>query len=172
MAFIYVAAVLAALAVLIRSGLAKIRTPAPLAATLSELGMPPDVARVAAVLVPVCELAAVASLVAGASSVAAFLLAMLGVSFAVAAVVSKLTRQAVRCACFGASERNLGWPQLLALPLWFFSAWAVMHVPSFHVNDRLTALVYTILILGILQARKVLIQGASARSDRRAFMGG
>ena len=169
----YSAAAIGASAVLIWSGLAKIRAPSPLAGTLSELGIPLESARAIAVFVPLCEIATVAFLVAGAPSyIVAFLLAVLGVSFAIAAFLSKLTGKAVRCACFGASERNLGWPQLLALPLWLFSAWAVLHIPRTSLNERLVAFVCTILILAGLQARRVLLQAASARSDRRAFVGG
>ncbi len=169
----YSAAVLAASAVLIWSGLEKLRNPSPLAVTLSQLGMPPYPARVVAVLVPVCELGTVACLVAGVSSyVPAFLLAMLGLSFAAAAIISKLTGQAVPCACFGASQRKLGWPQLLALPLWLFSAWATLHIPSVDPRERLVGLACTIVVLTGLRAGPVLRQAAHARSDRRAFVGG
>ncbi len=150
----YSATVLAASAVLIWSGLEKLRNPSPLAATLSQLGMPRYPARIVAVLVPFCELGTVTCLVARASSyVTAFLLAMLGLSFTAAAIISKLTGKAVPCACFGASQRKLGWPQMLALPLWLFSAWATLHIiPSVSPRERLVSLACTIVVLSGLRA--------------------
>ncbi len=169
----YSAAVLAASAVLIWSGLEKLRNSSPLAAALSQLGIPRYPARVVAVLVPFCELGTVACLVAGTPSyVPAFLLAMLGLSFAGAAIISKLTGRAVPCACFGASQRKLGWPQLLALPVWLFSAWATLHIPSVSPRERLASLACTIIVLAGLRAGPVLRQAVHARSDRRAFVGG
>ncbi len=92
MLVVYSAFVVGASAVLIWSGLAKIRTPSVLAGTLAELGMPRDLARTVALLVPLCETAAVGFLVAGIPSyIVAFMLAMLGISFAAAGIVSKLT---------------------------------------------------------------------------------
>lgn len=169
----YSAAVLAASAVLIWSGLEKLRNPSPLAATLSQLGMSRYPARVIAILVPLSELVTVACLVAGPPSyVPAFLLVMLGLSFAAAALASKLTGLVVACACFGASRRKLGWPQLLALPLWLFSAWATLHVPSVSPRERLASLACIVVVLTGLRAGPVLRQAAHARSDRRAFVGG
>jgi hypothetical protein len=173
MAVVYGAAVAAAAVVLLWSGAAKIVAVYPLTRTLSELGMPPDLARAVAVVVPLCEIATVAFIVAGAASaIVAFFLAMLGISFAIAAGMTKLTGKAVRCSCFGISERKLGWPQLAALPLWLFSAWAALKIPQLDLNERLAIFLSMVLVLTALRARGTLAQAAGARSDRRGSMGG
>src|SRR5262249_28459586 len=123
--------------------------------------------------VPLCEIATVAFLVAGAPSfIVAFFLAVLGISFATAAAMAKLTGKAVRCSCFGASGRKLGWPQLAALPLWLFRAWAALRIAQPGLNERLAIFVPVVLALTALRARGTLVQAAAARGDRRGSMGG
>jgi uncharacterized membrane protein YphA (DoxX/SURF4 family) len=170
---LYAADVLAVSAVLTWSGLEKIRDTTQLAATLSQLGIPHRHARGAAIAVPLSELAIVALLAVGAYPyLTASLVTLLGFSFATAAIISKLTGQIIPCACFGTAHRNLGWPQLAALPFWLFSAWATLHIASASIGERLMGLACAIVALIAMRAVPVLRLGVNARSDRRAFMGG
>src|SRR5260370_35535792 len=96
---------------------------------------------------------------------------MLGLSFAGAAIISKLTGRAVPCACFGASQRKLGWPQLLALPVWLFSAWATLHIPSVSPRERLANLACTIIVLAGAPPGPVFRQTGHEPKQPRAFVG-
>jgi len=155
------------------SGLEKIRNRAPLEAAVTALGMPPASASVAAIVVPALELGTVAVLVAGLpAGLASALFGVLGVTFAFAGLRSLLTGRSIACACFGASQRKLGWPQLIALPLWLFAAWSALHLPSTTMTGRLAALACALVLGTALRAVSALRLGLEARRDRRAFAGG
>lgn len=164
--------VVAGCAVLLWAGLEKARYRAPLSATTAALGVPASLAAAVAVTVPLAELGTVAAVVAGAPSLLdAALFAVLGASFAVAAGWSLLTGRDVTCACFGASGRKLGWPQLAALPLWLLAAWAVLRMPHFSTSERIAALAIGTLVLAAIRAVSAIRGGIDARNDRRAVIG-
>ena len=164
--------VVIACAVLMWAGLEKIRSPSSLAASIQALGGPPRFATIAAVIVPVAELATVTFVVAGVSPyLPAALFAVLGVAFATAGARAMQSRAEVACACFGTSERRLGWPQLAGLPLWLLAAWSVIHMPAFGLRERLGCAAAAIVLLTAGRAFSAVRLGAAARSDRRAFAG-
>ncbi len=82
------------------------------------------------------------------------------------------TRTAVPCACFGASERQLGWGQVAALPLWLAAAWSVTVMPAFSVRVRLESALVILVLLTAIRGWTAIRLGRAARSDRRAMAGG
>jgi hypothetical protein len=155
------------------AGLEKLRDRGPLAATVAGLGLPAGLAAVATTGVPLAELATVATVVAGAPSpITAALFAAFGVGFALAALWSVVSGRRVSCACFGVSGRNLGWPQLAALPLWLLAAWSVHQMPHYSTRERLGGLACGALVLAAVRAFSVLRLSVGARSDRHARAGG
>jgi hypothetical protein len=154
------------------AGLEKLRDRAPLASVAAEIGLPRRLADAAAIAVPVVELGTVLAVLAGLSYLPSALFAVLGVVFAATGAWSLLAGKALSCACFGASERRLGWPQLAALPLWLLVAWSAVRIPPVGITERLAAAAAGLLLLAIIRAIPALRLGAVARSDRRAFMGG
>lgn len=159
--------------VLAWSGLEKIRDRAPLKEAATSLGAPAALAAIAAIVLPALELGTVVALVVGLPlDVPSALFALLGATFAAAALRSIMTGRVIACACFGASKRTLGWPQLLALPLWLLAAWSVLRLPSTSMTGRLAALACAVMLLTALRAVSALRFGLEARSDRRAFAGG
>jgi hypothetical protein len=170
---LYTVPVVVACAVLAWAGLEKIRNPASLTATVRALGAPARLAVTAAVVIPAAELVAVVSITAGVpSEIPAALVAALGTAFAVAGVLALRTRTAISCACFGASERSLGWAQVAALPLWLGAAWSVTQMPAYSPRARLESCLVTIASLAAIRAWTAIRLGAAARSDRRAMAGG
>jgi hypothetical protein len=155
------------------AGLEKARATSTLASSLVAMGFRPGLARNAARLLPALELVTVISVLADLPSyVPATLFCMLGATFAFAALWSMLTGRRVRCACFGASERALGWPQLAALPGWLLVGWCCGHLPASTFRQRLELLALGLLLLGAARSRSVVKGWDSARSDRRAAVGG
>jgi hypothetical protein len=165
--------VVMACAVLAWAGLEKIRAPFSLAATIRALGGPPRFAAIAALIVPIAELVTVIFVVTGAPAyLPAALFAILGTAFAAAGLRAMGSRTDIPCACFGISERRLGWPQVAALPLWLLAAWSVIDMPAFGLLARLETGAAAIVALTIGRAVSVVRHSAAARSDRRAFAGG
>jgi hypothetical protein len=155
------------------AGLEKLRDRAVLATVVAEMGAPRRLAAVAAVVLPAVELGTVLAVLAGLPRyLPSALFALLGAVFAGAGAWSLLTGKAVSCACFGASERRLGWPQLAALPLWLLAAWSVVRMPPVSTTGRLTTAAAAYLVLAIIRAIPALRLGVNARRDRRAFTGG
>ena len=56
------------------------------------------------------------------SAAAAIALLLFAVGLAVAGVIGIASAGRVSCSCFGRSDRALGWPQVLQLPLWAAAA--------------------------------------------------
>lgn len=165
--------VVMACAVLAWAGLEKIRAPFSLAATVRALGAPPRFAAIAAFIVPVAELVTVILVVAGGPAyLPATLFAVLGAAFAAAGLRAIGSRTEIPCACFGISERRLGWPQVAALPLWLLAAWSVIDLPAFGLRARLETSAAAIVALTVIRALSVVRHSAAARRDRRAFAGG
>lgn len=155
------------------AGLEKLRGRAPLVAVVAEMGVPRRFALVTTVALLVAELGTVSAVLAGLPSyLPSALFAVLGAVFAGAGAWSLLTGKAVACACFGASERRLGWPQLAALPLWLLAAWSVVRMPPVSTTERLATAAVAFLLLAIARAIPALRLGVNARRDRRAFIGG
>jgi hypothetical protein len=166
------APVVAACAVLMWSGLEKVRDRSLLAATLAGLGAAPGPAAMAAVVVPVAELGAVAAVVAGAPSyVPALLFIALGGSFAAAAAWAMSTGRVVACACFGTPHRTLGWLQVAAVPLWAIAGWAALELPEFTFRERAGCFAVGALVLAAVRAIPVIRASIEARGDRRAVAG-
>jgi hypothetical protein len=166
------APVVAGCAVLLWSGLEKVRDRSPLAATVAGLGARPGLAAVAAVVVPVGELGTVTAVVAGAPSyVPALLFIALGGSFAAAAAWAMSTGRVVACACFGTPDRKLGWLQLAALPLWAIAGWAALELPRFTFRERAGSFAAGALVLAAVRAIPVMRASIDARGDRRAVAG-
>jgi Methylamine utilisation protein MauE len=167
------ALVVAGCAVLTWAGLEKARDRQPLASTARALGLPSGVATSGATIVPLVELGTVLAVLAGAPPAVPFVLFVaLGVGFAGAAAWSMATRRNVACACFGASERRLGWPQLVSLPLWLAAAWSTTALPHTGARQRLEIFCTGMLILTAARAVQVIRRGIGARGDRRAMVGG
>jgi hypothetical protein len=165
--------VVMACAVLAWAGLEKIRAPFSLAATIRALGGPPRFAAITALIVPVAELVTVIFVVTGAPAyLPAALFAVLGVAFAAAGLRAIGSRTEIPCACFGVSERRLGWPQVAALPLWLLAVWSVVYMPAFGLRARLETGAAVIVLLTVGRALSVVRHSAAARRDRRAFAGG
>jgi hypothetical protein len=165
--------VVIACAVLVWAGLEKIRAPSSLAATVRALGGPPRFATISALIVPIAELVTVILVVAGAPAyLPAALFAVLGTAFAAAGLRAIGSRTEIPCACFGVSERKLGWPQVAVLPLWLLAAWSVIHMPAFGLRARLETSAVAIVLLTVSRAVSAVRHSVAARRDRRAFAGG
>jgi hypothetical protein len=155
------------------AGLEKARDRAALTAVVAKMGVPQRLAGAAAVTLIAVELGVVLAIIARLPAyLPSVLVALLGVVFAGAGSWSLLTGKSVSCACFGASDRKLGWPQLAALPLWLLAAWSVERVPPVSTTVRLTAAAAGFLLLAVVRAIPALQLSMSARRDRRAFLGG
>lgn len=123
--------VMAAAVVLLVAGSAKTVQPAPVAETLAELWR-----RVGAQLrgswsllfgrlLGGFEIGLAVAIVIERSAVPAVALSVFAVGLAAAGVVGIAGTSKVPCACFGRSNRFLGWPQVLQLPLWVAASWGV-----------------------------------------------
>jgi hypothetical protein len=168
---VFAVPVVLAAAVLLWAGLEKVRDRAPLATTLSGLGISPRLAYG----VPVVELGAVLALVGGAPPyLSGGLLALLGVSFAAAAAGSMLTGRGVACSCFGAgaADRRLGRPQLFALPLWLLAGWATFRLPDSTVEQRMAVFACVTFALAAVRAVPAVRGSVEARNTRRVLAGG
>jgi hypothetical protein len=165
--------VVVACAVLTWAGLEKARDRRPLASTMRALGFPSGIATAAATIVPLAELGTVLAVLAGTPpAVPLVLFVALGVGLAGVATWSLATRRNVACACFGASERPLGWRQLVALPLWLAAGWSTTALPHSGVRQRLAIFCTGMLIFIAARAVQAIRRGIGARGDRRAMVGG
>jgi hypothetical protein len=152
------------------AALEKARNPSAMAQTAGSLGVPERLQSAAAVLVPACEIGAVAAIVDGIPrQAAAGLLMSFGFVFAAAALFSMATGRRVACACFGVSSHNLGWRQILALPLWGMAGVAALYLPDSTVRTRTMILAFSMLFLAALRSGPTLREGMAARGDRRAI---
>jgi hypothetical protein len=163
----------AACAVLLWSGLEKLRNRAPLIETVTALTRSPRFAARVAIGLPSLEVTTVGVVVLGAPAyLAAVMVLALGVTFAIAGAWAWSTGQAISCSCFGNTAGRLGLRQVGALPLWLSAAWATLHLGGFSVRERLA--VITCEVVGLAAARAVpAMRGyIAARHDRRALAGG
>jgi hypothetical protein len=164
--------VVAGTAALTWAGLEKARDRAPLAATLAALGLPRRLATPGAIAVPAVELGTVLCVVLAAPvPIAAVLFAGLGIGFAAAGVRALTAKRVITCACFGSSERRLGWFQVVTLPLWLLTAWASAELPASMLQLRIATFASAMLLLAVVRAIPALRRGVAARADRRALAG-
>lgn len=158
--------------VLIVSSAAKLRTPSAFTAVLKELGLRPR--RAWWFTVCAVELIVAVLLVMPVERViVAAAVAFLGVVFAASGVRGLQIGRPIKCACFGAAHANqLGWAQVVALPVWLAAALAVAWwQPSTQTEQAAVAAAVLIIVLLV---HLVLIARAmrSARGDRLAFAEG
>jgi hypothetical protein len=173
MTLAYAVPVTAGCAVLAWAGLEKLRNPEPLTATVAELGLPVRAAALVALAVPAIELGTVVLVVAGTRGyLPAALFAALGAGFAGSAAWSMLSGRRVACSCFGAGDRDLGWPQLAALPAWLLAAWSAVELPVFSTRERLGALACGTVVIAAARAVPALRLGLTIRRERHARAGG
>ncbi len=129
-------AVMAAAAVLLVSGTAKVAQPRPIASTLVMLwnavtgqargAAPPTLGR----LLGAGEIGLAAAVVLARSPAAAAALAVFAVGLSAAGAVGVASGAQLPCACFGRPGRALGYPHILQLPLWLAAAYSVGRVPA------------------------------------------
>ena len=124
-------AVMAAACILLLAGSAKVVQPRPIASTMALLwnavtgqarpSAPPLVGR----LLGAGEVALAAAAVLWRSWASAAVLLLFAAGLSVAGLIGVLAGRELPCACFGKSERALGYPHMLQLPLWVVAAWGV-----------------------------------------------
>ncbi len=129
-------AVMGSASILLLTGSSKLVRPSPIAATLAMLwntvtgqdreAAPPMLGR----LLGVGEMGLAAATVVGRSPATAVALALFAIGLAGAGVIGVMSDGKLPCACFGASDRSLGYPHILQLPLWLVTAWAVTGDPA------------------------------------------
>lgn len=107
-------------ALLFTSGFSKLARPMHLRRTLQALGAAAGPARWGAIVLPIAEVVAAASLASVRGTAWPLVsLAGLGGAFMVAGLVAASKDETVECACFGgAGGTQLGWRQVAAFPLW------------------------------------------------------
>ena len=131
MAVIADLAVMAAACVLLLAGSAKIVQPRPIASTVASLWNAvtgqarPPASPLAGRLLGAGEVALAAAAVLWRSRAAATALLLFAAGLSVAGLIGVLAGRELPCACFGKSERALGYPHMLQLPLWVVAAWSV-----------------------------------------------
>src|SRR5215467_11059838 len=163
----------AACAVLLWSGLEKLRNRVPLTETVSALTGSPTFASRVAIIVPGFELATVGVVVLGAPAyLASAMFVALGVTFAIAGAWAWRTGRIIPCACLGGTAGRLGLRQAGAMPLWLLAAWAALHLGSFTVPERLAVFTWGVFGLGAARAVPAMRGYIAARHDRRALVGG
>ncbi|WP_419946122.1 MauE/DoxX family redox-associated membrane protein [Candidatus Poriferisodalis sp.] len=149
-------AVVAASSVLCVAGAAKIVSPVPIASTLSQLwggagpSLRPESLRVLGRLVGAVEIGLAAAIVLGRSWAAAAVLVLAACLMAMAGVVGVRRGGGIPCACFGRSDRTLGWPHVAQWPLWLGAAWCVARQPT--LVDTTHRAGYSVVLLGISAA--------------------
>lgn len=128
--------VMAAATVLMSAGSAKLMSPQPIAATLSMLrsavvlrahSSPPTVL---GRLLGAAEIGLAAGVVLARTWAASAALALFAFALAGAGAIGVLGKGDIPCACFGKSERTLGWVHIAQLPLWMAAAWGASRDPS------------------------------------------
>ena len=125
------AAVGAAATLLVVSGLVKIASPAPIAATLASLWSqatghlaPADPLWLGRLL-GLAEVGLAVWITLGRSTHAAVALGVFAAGLATAGLMGALGSSAIPCGCFGGHQRSLGYAHALQLPLWVVAAWSV-----------------------------------------------
>ena len=135
------AAAVAAAALLLVSGMAKVSDPGPISETLAALwGRVTHRPRAVASSLPgralgVGEVGLAAFILLGRSPAAGAALALFGAGVAVAGLIGALGRGELPCACFGRHGRRLGYPHALQFPLWAGAAWCVARDPAIGGDD-------------------------------------
>ncbi len=127
--------VLAAATTLLVAGSTKLVQPKPVATTLAEMcrtvrgrACGPESPLLGRLLGGI-EVGLAIVIAVGRSTPAAIALLVFAFGLAFAGVVGIASHGKVSCACFGRSDRALGWPQIIQLPLWAAAAWSVGQDP-------------------------------------------
>jgi len=136
-------------------------------ATIVSLGVPIRAAKVAGQAVIVGEILVVGLLLTSRPE-AIFPLSLLALNFAAAGAVALLKDDLVGCACFGKTERRLGWSQLLALPLWLSVAYISLYPPRL-VWASVMAFLVTLTLAAAPSVVRVISVARSSWSLRRAI---
>ena len=151
---------------LLLSAATKAGSPSHIQLSLAELGFlnPRRTAR----LLLVAEFAlAVAVSVIGEWLVASGV-AILGISFAMAGLVSLRREKPIVCNCFGRiGKGTLGWSQIVALPLWLLASFVVSQMPPYGgLRERLTLLSVAASAATVPIVRSLWIARKTAREGR------
>ena len=136
--------VIAAASVLLFSGSSKIVQPDPITSTLAMLwntvtgrarqSGSPLLGR----LLGAGEIGLAAAIVLDRSRATAAVLALFALALAAAGAIGVLSGDKLPCACFGKSDRSLGYPHVLQFPLWMAAAWSVtLEASLFSAGTRL-----------------------------------
>jgi methylamine utilization protein MauE len=154
----------AAAALLLYAGARKIAAPLPFRQTLDALRLP--AAGVLVLVVPVLEIAAAAALVAMPRSIATtVVVAGLGAAFAGAALLALHRDERIRCACYGhAGDGELGWRQLVALPVWLGVAVASLVLPAGSVSGLPQVTALALAVGGYVAVRELMAPAQRNRS--------
>lgn len=129
----HVAAVAGAVA-FVGAGTAKLAAPASTASALRSLSAPTRAAVPTVVLLSATEITCGLLLALHPGPLAAVLVVVLAVSFALAGAVALTRDEPISCGCFGAtaSSHLLGWRQIAMLTVWIplaVAVWRVSEVP-------------------------------------------
>ncbi|WP_327662661.1 MULTISPECIES: MauE/DoxX family redox-associated membrane protein [unclassified Streptomyces] len=148
--FFAAAARISVAGVLIVSAAAKMRSPTMFRSVLRELGVPATRTGWAAMCAGELFIAGLVLLPVD-SMIPAVATAALGVLFAAAGLYVLRSSHAVQCACFGAgSTKQLGRPQLIALPMWLLAALAITRwQPSGQSESTALAAVVLVVVLAV-----------------------
>lgn len=135
MSFLADLAVMAAGSVLLVGGSSKVVWPRPIASTLAMLwntvtGQAREAAPFLGRLLGIGEIGLAAATVVHRSHATAAALALFAVGVSVAGMIGVLSVRRLPCACFGRSDRSLGYPHILQFPLWSAVAWGVAREAS------------------------------------------
>lgn len=98
------------------------------------------------------------------------LTAFLALAFAGIGIRTIAARHRIACGCFGSlGRRNLGWTQVLALPIWFgLCAMAQLHPPRWSWEQGLLGLTALVGALLVWQSTKEVRVWSALRDDRIA----
>ena len=128
-------AVMAGALVLLLGGFSKIVQPRPIAGTLALLwNRATGQARAAGSpllgwLLGAGEVVLAATMVLHRSWTTGAALALFALGLSAAGTIGVMSGGGLPCACFGKSDRALGYPHILQLPLWLAVAWSVAREP-------------------------------------------
>lgn len=128
-------AVMAGASVLLIAGAAKVAQPGPIASTLALLwnratgqvreAASPWLGR----LLGAVEVALAGAMVLHRTWATGAILALFALGLSAAGAVGVMSGGGLPCACLGKSDRALGYPHILQLPLWLAAAWGVAREP-------------------------------------------
>ncbi len=157
--------VMAGALVLLLGGFSKIVQPRPIAGTLASLwnrvtgqahagGSP-----VLGWLLGAGEVVLAAAMVLHRSWTTGAALALFALGLSAAGTIGVMSGERLPCACFGKSDRALGYPHIVQLPLWLAVAWSVAREPW--MFDAGTGLKQGLAMLAACAACSTAVQVAS-----------